>query len=129
MVNGLAWIALGGALGALARFGTVSLASRFAGSEYPFGTLMVNGLGSFLVGFIMVLIMERLSGGEAVRLFTVVGFLGAYTTFSSFAWETLMLHQQGETIAALVNVVLNVVLALGAVIAGVLCARALGEVA
>ena len=122
-------VASGGALGALARFGTVTFIQVFLGSRFPLGTLVVNSLGSFLIGFIMSIIMERFSGAaEPMRLFLVVGFLGAYTTFSSFAWETWILYGSGEWRSAVFNILMNNLLTLMMVLLGIQSARLIGGI-
>ncbi|KTD23827.1 camphor resistance [Legionella lansingensis] len=126
MLGSILVIIAGGAMGALARFATVGLMQRLLGFSYPYGTLVVNCLGSFLAGFIMVLIIERFAETEYWRLFLVVGFLGAYTTFSSFSWETWVLYQDGKTVAALANVFCNNVGALVMAFIGMHCGRFIG---
>lgn len=126
MIVSLLMIALGGAIGAVARFGTVVLTAFWLGNRLPYGTLLVNGLGSFLAGFLMVIIMERLAFAELWRLFLVVGFLGAYTTFSSFSWETWVLFERGDLWAACLNVLANNVFSLGLALLGINVGRLVG---
>lgn len=88
-------IAGGGALGALARFWVSGAVYRLLGRGFPWGTLAVNVMGSFLMGLLFVLFLERLATGAELRSAVLVGFLGAFTTFSSFSIETLTLVQEG----------------------------------
>lgn len=101
------FIAFGGALGAIARYITSMFAQNMLGMHFPYGTVLVNVVGSFLAGFILTLFVGRYSGGEYWRLFFIVGFLGAYTTFSSFAIETLLMFEQGQWAKLLINILLN----------------------
>ncbi len=118
-------VASGGALGALARYVTVVFIQTVIKNPFPFGTLVVNCIGSFIMGLIMPAILERLVNAEIFRLFICIGFLGGYTTFSSFSSETWSLYSQGQFAAAVVNLVLNNILAIAALIAGIITARAL----
>jgi len=112
MLTAILAVASGGAIGALARFFTVLITQFFFGARFPLGTLVVNCLGSFLIGLFMSLYMDRLAEFEHLRLFVVVGFLGAYTTFSSFAWDTWYLFMHGQFIMAAANILLNNVITL-----------------
>ncbi|KTC96402.1 fluoride efflux transporter CrcB [Legionella feeleii] len=118
-------VACGGTLGAVARFATVSIMQHALGSRYPYGTWVVNSLGSFLAGFLIILLTERFAVGDYWRLVLVVGFLGAYTTFSSFAWETWILYQNGQVLAAVLNILFNNVGSLAMVLLGIYCGRLL----
>jgi len=117
-------VAGGGALGALARFSTVFLSQLIFGARFPVGTMLVNCLGSFLIGFIMNILMQRLAGSAEIwRLFLVVGFLGAYTTFSSFAWETWVLYMNGQWLSATLNILFTNLGTLFMVLLGIQSAR------
>ncbi len=120
-------VAGGGALGAVARFGTVNVAQLLCGPRFPYGTLLVNCLGAFLIGFIMSFLIER-SGeyAEAWRLFLVVGFLGGYTTFSSYAWESLVLFNAGDRLGGIFNILANNIGTLLLVLMGLHVSRLLG---
>ena len=119
-------VACGGALGAVARFLTIGISQFFFGARFPMGTLLVNGLGSFLIGLFMSLCMDRLADVEYLRLFIVVGFLGAYTTFSSFAWDTWALYMNDQWLAASMNLLLNNVITLSLLWVGMLSGRLVG---
>lgn len=121
-------VACGGALGAVARFATVMLSQFLFGARFPVGTLLVNCLGSFLIGLFMSLYMDRLADFEYWRLFIVVGFLGAYTTFSSFAWDTWVLYLDGQWAAASLNVLLNNVSTIALLLVGIFAGRLLGGI-
>lgn len=116
-------VALGGALGSLARYGTAAAVNRWAPAPFPWGTLFVNTVGSFLIGLIMVLLVKAGEWRESGRLLLVTGLMGGFTTFSSFSWETCMLIEEGRVVQALANVALSLVLCLLATLAGVLLAR------
>ena len=116
-------IALGGALGAVSRFLLGNGVSRALGSALPYGTFVINIVGCFAMGFLMTIIVDREMLPAAWRLFLCVGFLGGFTTFSSFGYEALMLLTEGRLLAALAYVGGSVVLGLVAAAAGVLCAR------
>ncbi len=120
-------IALGGALGTLARF-FVGLAAAPVSQSLPWGTIGINVAGSFVIGFVGTL---TLAGGrypwpESLRLFAMVGFCGGFTTFSTFSLQTLDLLRGGAPLRAAINVLVSVVLCLGAVALGHALAAALG---
>lgn len=117
-------IALGGALGAVSRFLLGNGVSRALGSALPYGTFVINIVGCFAMGLLMTIIVDREMLPAAWRLFLCVGFLGGFTTFSSFGYEALMLLTEGRLLAALAYVGGSVVLGLVAAATGVLCARA-----
>jgi CrcB protein len=118
-------IAGGGALGAVARFGLSTGVYRWLGRDFPWGTLAVTALGSFLMGLLFVLLLERSLFAPEMRSAVLVGFLGAFTTFSTFSLETLVLVEQGELLRALANVLASVLICLLACWGGIACARLL----
>ncbi len=118
-------IAGGGALGALGRFWMSIGVYRLLGRDFPWGTLAVNALGSFLMGLLYVLFIERLATGPEVRSAVLVGFLGAFTTFSTFSMETLTLIETGYLGKALVNMGASVLLCVLVCWLGVLLGRSL----
>ncbi len=118
-------IALGGALGALSRFWAANGVYALMGRSFPYGTLAVNILGSLLMGLGYVWLLERSSLGPAWRALLLVGFLGAFTTFSTFSIETLNLIEGGEPLKAVLNMLLSVVLCVLAAWGGVLIGRSL----
>ncbi|MBG23510.1 MAG: fluoride efflux transporter CrcB [Idiomarinaceae bacterium] len=113
MIN-LLWVALGGALGALARYGTALLALGIFGKSFPFGTLIVNIVGSFLLA-ILFLGQQQGVVQENTWLFVGVGVLGAFTTFSTFSLETVLLFQNGEMLKAALYAGLNFICCIAAV--------------
>jgi CrcB protein len=114
------WIALGGALGSVARFWCSGVAARLFGETFPWGTIIVNVAGSFIIGFFATLTGPdgRVFADTLTRQFVMMGILGGYTTFSSFSLQTLALLQDGEWWLAGANIVLSVVACLLAVWAG-----------
>ena len=120
----LVLIALGGALGAVSRFLLGNAVSKAIGSALPYGTFVVNVIGCFAMGLLMTIIVDRELFPASWRLFLCVGLLGGFTTFSSFAYEGLMLLNEGRLLAVLTYVGGSVGLGLVAAAAGVLCARA-----
>ena len=118
-------VAVGGVLGALARYLVGTWASDRLGADFPYGTLIVNLTGCLLIGFGLTLLTERISAHPHWRLFLATGFLGAYTTFSAYAWESAQLLAGGEAARALVNLVGSVVLGMVGVGLGIVLARQL----
>ncbi len=118
-------IAAGGALGAVLRFWMSNGVYALLGRGFPYGTLAVNVLGSLLMGFLFVLLIDKLSLGPNWRAALLIGLLGAFTTFSAFSMETLNLIEEGETMKALLNMVLSVLLCVGAAWVGVLAGRSI----
>lgn len=116
-------VALGGALGALARWTMANGVHRWLGRDFPWGTLAVNVAGSFAMGLATVLLVERFALGPVGRAGLLVGFLGAFTTFSTFALETVVLAQEGLGARATANVLLSVVTCVLAALLGVQIAR------
>lgn len=117
-----AMVMLGGAVGSLARYLIGTAIMTRLGVRFPMGTLVINVSGSFIIGMLMTLLAER-QPHPYWRLLLVVGFLGGYTTFSSFAWETLALVKEGGRWLAMFNVAGSVLFGylavwLGAMLAG-----------
>jgi CrcB protein len=114
------WIAIGSALGGVSRFWLSGVIARAFGETFPWGTLIVNITGSFLIGVIAALTVPdgRIFIGSTARLAIMAGFLGGYTTFSSFSLQTLALMQDGEWWFAAANILLSVVICMLAVWAG-----------
>ncbi|MDX8376933.1 MAG: fluoride efflux transporter CrcB [Mariprofundales bacterium] len=108
-------IASGGAVGAVLRWLISSWVHRFAGSGFPWGTLAVNAIGSLLLGFFIVFLSERSNinaVNESLGLFLTVGMLGAFTTFSTYSYQSIRLLQQGMYIAAAGNIIGQILLCL-----------------
>jgi CrcB protein len=116
-------ILLGGGVGSLARYVAGSAIMTRFGSRFPLGTMVVNVTGSFLIGLLMTLLTERWQPHPNWRLLLVVGFLGGYTTFSSFEWETFSAVREGGLWIGLANVVGSVVFGYAAVWLGALLGR------
>ncbi|MFA5094926.1 MAG: fluoride efflux transporter CrcB [Candidatus Omnitrophota bacterium] len=102
-------IIIGGALGTVSRYAVSVLVYRSAGTDFPYGTLVVNLTGCFLIGFLASVTEDRLLLGSNIRAFLMIGFCGAFTTFSTFILETANLIKDGEISRALVNVLLSVI--------------------
>ncbi len=124
-MNQVLAIAGGGALGALLRYWVSNGVYLLTGRDFPYGTLIVNVFGSLLMGFLYIWLLERTLAGAATRAFLVIGLLGAFTTFSTFSIETLNLLEAGHMGRAVMNVLVSVVLCIGAAALGVMLARQL----
>lgn len=124
------WIALGGALGSVARFACSAWVASVVGETFPWGTMLINVVGSFVIGFFATLTGpdgRALVSGD-IRQFVMIGICGGYTTFSSFSLQTMSLAQDGEYVRASLNVVLSVVLCLASVWLGHVAAMSLNAV-
>ncbi|MFZ2171955.1 MAG: fluoride efflux transporter CrcB [Methylococcaceae bacterium] len=124
-MNQLIAIALGGSIGAVMRFLVANGIYAWLGRNFPHGTLFVNVSGSFLMGFLTALMLQRFPLAVEYRAAILVGFLGAYTTFSTFALETIYLFEEGSLLKAGLNIFLSVVLCLVAVWYGLVLGRQL----
>ena len=122
---GFVWVALGGAMGSVTRYGVTIGSSRLFGEGFPSGTLIVNVIGSFAMGLVMALLARKFADNEAARLFLTTGFLGGFTTFSAFSLDVFNLMQRGESGVAVIYVLVSVVLSILAVFGGFLVLRAL----
>jgi fluoride exporter len=114
------WVAVGGALGTSGRYWLSGVVARLIGETFPWGTLIINVTGSFIIGFFATLTGPdgRVFVGSSVRQFVMIGICGGYTTFSSFSLQTLNLMNDGEWLRAGGNIGLSVILCLIAVWAG-----------
>jgi CrcB protein len=117
------WVALGGALGSVARFAVGLWIYERMGTRFPYGTFVINITGSFIIGFTLTVLDERIGLPPQWRLAVPIGFVGAYTTFSTFEYETLRLTQHGQAWIALLYIVLSVVMGYGAVWLGTAAGR------
>jgi CrcB protein len=99
----LVFIGLGGFLGSIARYGLASLVQTKTESLFPYGTMLVNIIGCFLIGLLMTLFQERIVVSQNIRLFVIIGILGGFTTFSSFSYDTFALMKSGNLFGAGLN--------------------------
>ena len=118
-------ISLGAIVGANARYILSRYAARLLGPVFPYGTLIINVTGSFLVGWFLVWTSERVLIDPRWRLLVVIGFCGGFTTFSSYAFETMAYFEQGQWWLMTTNIVTNNLLSLLAAVGGMALARAL----
>lgn len=119
-------IFIGAGLGGVFRFWISNISYFFLGRQFPYGTLIVNVSGCFLMGLLFVLLLERFNGiGPQLRSLLLIGLLGGYTTFSSFSIETLNLFENGAPLAGVANILLSITLCLAATWLGVIGGRQL----
>lgn len=118
-------IAFGGAFGALGRYASSQWIYSLLGRSFPYGTLFVNVVGSLVMGFLAILLIERMAVGPEYRAFLMIGFLGSFTTFSTFSLETVSLLSNGELMKAGINMLVSVVVCVVAVWMGMSIARQL----
>ncbi len=120
-------ICCGGAVGTGARYLLGGLVSRWLGADFPYGTLVINVLGSFLIGIIQQVGLSSLMIPDTLRLVLSIGVMGGFTTYSSFSYETMKLIETGSWLGATLNVVLTTVLCVGGCAVGLALGRALVE--
>ena len=119
------WICLGAVVGASLRYFVGGFVAKEIPATFPYGTLLINLTGSFILGFFLIWITERVLVDPHWRLLIAVGFCGSYTTFSSYAFETFALGEQGQWLLAGLNIVASNLFCLAAVLAGAALARRL----
>jgi CrcB protein len=119
------WIAVGAIVGASARYFLSGFVARSISASFPYGTLLINLTGSFVLGFFLIYSTERVLLDPRWRLLVAVGFCGSYTTFSSYAFESFALMEQGQWLLMGTNILFSNVLSLAAVLAGAALARGL----
>lgn len=119
-------VSAGAAIGGALRFGISSYIQKNISVIFPYGTLVVNVIGSFILGIIMFYLNEKELIGSEFRLFLTVGFCGGFTTFSTFSYETLALFRDSEIALALYNVMLNVILCLAGIYLAYLISKLIG---
>lgn len=118
-------IALGGSAGALARYAVGSYVGNRMGARFPYGTFLINVSGSFVIGLVMTILAERSQMSRNWLYLIPIGFIGAYTTFSTFEFETLRLVQDGQSVYAMLNVAASVIAGFLMVWIGMVAGRAL----
>ena len=116
-------IAIGGSLGAVSRYWVSTTTYRWLGLEFPYGTLMVNLSGSLAMGFLSVLLIHRFNISEDLRIGLLAGFLGSFTTFSTFAIDTLQLADNNTLFKAIAYIMLSVLLCVLGAWAGLVTAK------
>ena len=121
----LLMVGAGGAFGAIGRYLLSTWVYSLTGRAFPWGTLAVNLLGSLLMGFLSVWLLERMTVSTEMRALLMVGFLGAFTTFSTFSIETLLLLEEGAGARACVNIAISVITCIFAAWMGTLIAKAI----
>jgi CrcB protein len=119
------WIALGALVGASARYFLGDIIAKVLPSSFPYGTLIINFTGSLLLGFFLAWTSERVLIDPRWRLLIAIGFCGSYTTFSSYAFETFALVEQGQWLLMGLNIIASNLFCLVAVLAGAMLARSL----
>jgi CrcB protein len=119
------WISIGAIIGASARYFVSRAVTRAVVASFPYGTLLINITGSFLLGLFLVWATERALPDPRWRLLIAIGFCGSYTTFSSYAFESFTLFEQGHYMMFASNVLANNVLCLSGVVAGAMIARSI----
>ena len=122
-MNGFFIVFLGGGLGAMCRHGVNVLAAQLVGTRYPVGTFAINVLGSLLIGVLAEWFAQRSHLSPYLRLFLITGILGGFTTFSAFSLEVGLLHERGDTTAAVVYGIASVICAVGAMFGGMYAIR------
>ena len=118
-------IALGGSLGAISRYWVSTATYSWLGNNFPYGTLMVNVTGSMMMGFLTVVLVQRFDVSDEVRLGLIVGFLGSFTTFSTFSMDTIHWIETGAVIKALAYILASVVACVLGAWVGLLSAKQL----
>lgn len=116
-------LAVAGAAGTLSRYGLGGLAQRITGASFPYGTLVINVLGCLAIGYVMQIALNTDIIPADARVIITIGFLGAFTTFSTFSYETVRLFEDGAWVSAILNLVTNVGLGLTATLLGILLGR------
>ena len=116
-------VAFGGAAGAVARYWLGGLINSRWPMQFPMGTFVINVTGSFIIGFVLTMVGERITVNPNWRLLIAVGFVGAYTTFSTFEYETLKLIEEGNLLSAALNIILSCAVGFVAVWVGITLAR------
>jgi fluoride exporter len=124
MLSHFLLVGLGGAIGSMLRYGTGLLSIKFLGVHFPWGTLTVNILGSFCIGMAFALLSLTESMSENIKLFTMVGILGGFTTFSAFSLDTILLFERGQYLSASLYMASSVILSILATLAGLMLIRA-----
>ncbi len=124
IVHTFLWISLGAVLGANCRYWLSRSAASLLSPSFPYGTLIINVTGSFVLGFFLVWTSERVLVDPRWRLLLAIGFCGSFTTYSSYAFESMAYFEQGHWTLLAANILSNNLLALAAVVAGAAVARA-----
>jgi fluoride exporter len=117
------FLALAGAAGTLSRYGVGSLAQRLTGNGFPYGTLIINTLGCLAIGYVMQIALNTNIIPSGERIIITIGFVGSFTTFSTFSYETIRLFADGAWVSGVLNMVMNVGLGLTATVLGMLLGR------
>jgi CrcB protein len=122
-MNHILLVAVGGALGSVARYLTGLAALRWFGPGYPWGTLLVNVVGGLVIGIFAELIARRFDGSQELRLFIITGILGGFTTFSAFSLEVSAMAERGDYAIAIGYILVSVIISVAAVFAGLALVR------
>lgn len=123
MLQKLVWLALAGACGTICRFGVCELAAKSKAAHLPIGTLAVNVIGSFFFGLVYVLAQRKINFSHETRLILLVGFMGSFTTFSTFAFETARMLKSSQWMLACGNMLGQTALSIAAVGMGALLGK------
>ncbi|MDB5550183.1 MAG: CrcB-like protein [Rhizobium sp.] len=124
-MNHILLVALGGAIGSVARYLTGQATLRWFGPAFPWGTLAVNIVGSLAIGIFAELIARRFDNSPELRLLIITGFLGGFTTFSAFSLEVTAMAERGDYLWAATYILLSIIISVAAVFAGLALVRAL----
>ena len=124
-MNTILWISLGAIIGANMRYFVARFSMKYLSSSIPYGTFIVNITGSFILGFFLAWTIERVLVDPRWKPFIAIGFCGAYTTYSSYSYETIALLEQGNYSVAALNFLFNNIFSLFATVAGIALARVL----